>query len=418
MSGDVACYWEKQGADKLCAVHCINALLQGPHVSEVDLARHAHDLDAQERMLLAGAHAAESANVDATGNFSIGVLEAALKAHGYRCLNAQHPDIADSIRRNPSSEAGYICNSHAREHWFTIRKVKGRWWDLDSLKHAPQSIGDISLADFLETTRSQGFSIFVVRKSRSEGEDPGGGQVAELPEPLPGAYGARCHSNQHYLTLAKIDALTRAGEEKEQREADEARRIAGGDVGDGDDGGPSGPAFTVVAPADKRKQDTDWKSLGEGRSLGGGGGGAAADGADDPELQAVLRASALEAAQSSGAAATAVPEEPAAGTPGTTTIQVRLPNAKRLQRRFLLEEHTLDQLLAWVERTSVEDASLGMPILTACEAYALMKRVIPGGQLKIERSGGLVRIAGEDAGGRTLKDAGFQTGGEALTLQT
>ena len=28
-------YWEKQGSDKLCGVHCINSLLQGPFFNEV-----------------------------------------------------------------------------------------------------------------------------------------------------------------------------------------------------------------------------------------------------------------------------------------------------------------------------------------------------------------------------------------------
>lgn len=411
--GEVVCYWEQQGADNLCAVHSINALLQGPFVSEVDLGRHAAELDAKERALLQGAHTGESTNVDATGNFSLGTIEEALKARGYRCVNAQHPDVAEAVRRDPSSEVGYICNSHAREHWFTIRRVKGRWWDLDSKKAAPQGISDAYLAEFLERTRSQGFTIFVVRDAKSAG----GGGAVELPEPLPGAYAARLYGNQHYLSAAQIEALKKAAAEKEAREAEEAQRIAGGEDGGGDDGGVAGPSFTVIAPADKRKQETDWGSLGAGQSLSAG---RAAEGADDAELQAALRASALEAAQSSGAAAAAsaaVPEEPAAGTAGVTTVQVRLPNSKRLQRRFLLEEHTVDQLLAWVELSSVEDASLGLPVLTACEAYALMKRIIPGGQLKIERSGGLARIAGEEAGGRTLKEAGFQTGGEALTLQ-
>ena len=28
-------YWEKQGTDRLCGVHCINSLLQGPFYDEV-----------------------------------------------------------------------------------------------------------------------------------------------------------------------------------------------------------------------------------------------------------------------------------------------------------------------------------------------------------------------------------------------
>mmetsp|Transcript_105173 Transcript_105173/g.264940 ORF Transcript_105173/g.264940 Transcript_105173/m.264940 type:complete len:125 (+) Transcript_105173:2-376(+) len=118
-----------------------------------------------------------------------------------------------------------------------------------------------------------------------------------------------------------------------------------------------------------------------------------------------------------GGATVAVPEEPAEGTAGVTRIQVRLPSGKRLQRRFSNGEHTVEQLFIWLERSSVEDASLGLPVLSAVEAYSIMKRIIPGGQMKIERAGGIAQIGGEPAGGKTLKEAGFETGGEALTLQ-
>lgn len=412
MSGDVACYWEKQGGDRLCAVHCVNSLLQGPHFTEVDLGKFAQDLDVQERALLGGA-AGESTNVDASGNFSIGVIMEALKKRGYQCYNTTHPAIADSMRRNPGAEAGFICNSHAREHWFTIRRVKGKWWNLDSLKHSPESIGDVYLAEFLHATQQQGFTIFVVRDA-SSGDSPEGSKAAELPECLPGAYSGRLWGNQFFLTAPKIEELKKRGAEGESREAAEAQRIGGGDGGGDGGDGEAGPSFTMIAPADKRKpQETDWKSLGGGQSLGGG----SSSGMDDPELQAALRASALEAVQGSDAAtAVQIPEEPATGTPGITTIQVRLPNGKRLQRRFLVGEHTVEQLCAFVEKSSVEDASLGLPVLTA-QAYSLMKRVIPGGQLKIEREGGSTKIKAEEAGAKTLKEVGFETGGEALTLQ-
>jgi ataxin-3 len=38
-------YWEKQDStDKLCALHCVNSLLQGPYFSEVDLAEIAQEV--------------------------------------------------------------------------------------------------------------------------------------------------------------------------------------------------------------------------------------------------------------------------------------------------------------------------------------------------------------------------------------
>jgi hypothetical protein len=37
----------------LCGKHCLNALLQGPHVTEVDMMKIAQELDEQERLVMA-----------------------------------------------------------------------------------------------------------------------------------------------------------------------------------------------------------------------------------------------------------------------------------------------------------------------------------------------------------------------------
>ncbi|MCI37602.1 ataxin-3, partial [Trifolium medium] len=68
-------YHERQES-KLCALHCVNTLLQGPYFSEVELAAHASDLDHRERqmMMLPAQSAANgyfSHNVALDGNFSI-----------------------------------------------------------------------------------------------------------------------------------------------------------------------------------------------------------------------------------------------------------------------------------------------------------------------------------------------------------
>ena len=45
-------YFEKQGQDMLCGLHCINVLLQGPMFDEVQLAAIAIQLDQEEQALL------------------------------------------------------------------------------------------------------------------------------------------------------------------------------------------------------------------------------------------------------------------------------------------------------------------------------------------------------------------------------
>ncbi|KAJ8494287.1 hypothetical protein OPV22_016008 [Ensete ventricosum] len=78
-------YHEMQES-KLCAVHCVNTVLQGPFFSELDLAALASDLDQTERqMMLEGAghggassgdfYSEVSHNVSMNGDFSIQVLE-------------------------------------------------------------------------------------------------------------------------------------------------------------------------------------------------------------------------------------------------------------------------------------------------------------------------------------------------------
>ena len=63
---------QQEGA--LCAQHCLNALLQGPFFTPVDLSNHAHALDAEERAHGARAAATASANMDDTGFFSVQVV--------------------------------------------------------------------------------------------------------------------------------------------------------------------------------------------------------------------------------------------------------------------------------------------------------------------------------------------------------
>lgn len=63
---------------KLCAVHCVNTVLQGPFFSEFDLAALASDLDCKERQVMLPALSSsaadfESHNVSLDGDFSIQV---------------------------------------------------------------------------------------------------------------------------------------------------------------------------------------------------------------------------------------------------------------------------------------------------------------------------------------------------------
>ncbi|KAJ0987854.1 hypothetical protein J5N97_006210 [Dioscorea zingiberensis] len=116
---------------KLCAVHCVNTVLQGPFFSEIDLAALASDLDRRERqMMLEGGDGGlsgdffseDSHNVSMGGDFSIQVLQKALEVWDLQVIPLDSP-IAEPSKYDPELESAFICHLH--NHWFCIRKGSG-----------------------------------------------------------------------------------------------------------------------------------------------------------------------------------------------------------------------------------------------------------------------------------------------------
>ncbi|EEF34497.1 ataxin-3 homolog [Ricinus communis] len=159
-------YHEVQEA-KLCAVHCVNTVLQGPFFSEFDLAALASDLDCKERqmMQMGGSStgdflSVESHNVSLDGDFSIQVLEKALEVWDLQVIPLNSP-VAEPAQIDPDLENAFICHLH--DHWFCIRKVNGEWYNFDSLYAAPEHLSKFYLAAYLDSLKSSGWSIFLVR---------------------------------------------------------------------------------------------------------------------------------------------------------------------------------------------------------------------------------------------------------------
>ncbi|EFJ19780.1 hypothetical protein SELMODRAFT_6003, partial [Selaginella moellendorffii] len=162
-------YHETQES-KLCAVHCLNAVLQGPYFSELELAAIARDLDQSERdvMLESGggdAHSPDylrfvseaSSNVALDGNFSIQVLQRALAALDLKCLPLTSPELATAT----TEIAAYICNLH--DHWFALRRIGAQWYNFNSLLPAPQHLSSFYASAFLDSLKNEGWSIFAVQ---------------------------------------------------------------------------------------------------------------------------------------------------------------------------------------------------------------------------------------------------------------
>jgi len=374
-------YWEKQGQDKLCAVHCLNSLLQGPVFTVGDLARAAQKLDDQEAAVLGGKREAESQNVDASGNFSIQVMNAVLADKNFSPVSYERPDVRAQVMADPTKMDGYICNSHRRAHWFAMRRIGNQWFDLDSLKHAPKLISDFQVALFIESTLQDGFSLFVL-------------QGRALPEPLPHAYGPPAR-HQFWLNGAQIADLARQGGEDEKREMDNAQRVADGGGTNDDGDGP--PKSYLQNPREQPK--TDWsKMTGGGRSLGGGPPAQAAPVEMDADLAAAI------AMSIAGAKDSVEPplDEPAEGI-AACTIQARLPNGQKIQRKFPLDGG-FRQILVWIEHATVSDPALGTNLLGS--NYSL---VYGYPRVKAECKGGVVKVGGEDKSAQSLTDAKFGT---------
>ncbi|KAL0555631.1 hypothetical protein IC582_009585 [Cucumis melo] len=151
---------------KLCAVHCVNTVLQGPFFSEFDLAALASDLDRKERqMMLSGSTTGdflseESHNVSLDGDFSIQVLQKALEVWDLQVIPLNSP-VAEPAQIDPQLENAFIC--HLQDHWFCIRKVNGEWYNFDSLYAAPQHLSKFYLSAYLDSLKGFGWSIFIVR---------------------------------------------------------------------------------------------------------------------------------------------------------------------------------------------------------------------------------------------------------------
>jgi hypothetical protein len=217
--GTIMIYWEPQVAG-LCGQHCVNTvspcfvafcfsfafvlvahrllfsfpfppfsllqLLQFPAVSAADLAEIAQGLDAKERVAMAeqGVESADfikflgedSGNVAGDGNFSVQVLSEALSVWNLEVVSVTSPD-AKEAKQNPLAQVFFCFFYSGRSltvfknafilnlgsHWFSVRKIGGVFWNLNSLnKGGPEEISDFYLALLFDTLMQEGYSIFVV----------------------------------------------------------------------------------------------------------------------------------------------------------------------------------------------------------------------------------------------------------------
>ncbi|KAJ7384976.1 Ataxin-3 [Desmophyllum pertusum] len=215
-----AIFHEKQeGA--LCAQHCLNALLQGPYLTPVDLADIATQLDEDERERMAEGDVTSqdyqeflkqpSSNMDDSGFFSIQVICNALRVWSIELIPFLSPE-AKQARDQPQNQRAFICN--LQQHWLTIRKLGHQWFNLNSLLSKPELITETYLSLFLTQLQTEGYSIFVVMGKLPESEAD---QLLRLcpakPEKKPPKATSHKFVNKSDLTAA-LQQATVGGEDK------------------------------------------------------------------------------------------------------------------------------------------------------------------------------------------------------------
>ena len=154
-------YFEKQSDDRLCGMHCINSLLQGPFFDIISLSEIGIELDKKEQSLL-GIQNSNNNNVDLSGNYNIQVLTQALNGLGCEVVGLKTHEAISLLELNQNFEA-LIFNSST--HWFSIRKINGIWFNLNSTNEypGPEIISDFYLGAFIQGAEDIGYTNFLVK---------------------------------------------------------------------------------------------------------------------------------------------------------------------------------------------------------------------------------------------------------------
>eukprot|EP00933_Yihiella_yeosuensis_P062449 TRINITY_DN65406_c0_g1_i1.p1 TRINITY_DN65406_c0_g1~~TRINITY_DN65406_c0_g1_i1.p1 ORF type:complete len:355 (+),score=105.09 TRINITY_DN65406_c0_g1_i1:75-1139(+) len=149
-------YHEKQ-IGSLCALHCVNNLLQGPMFDEWNFRQVAQELDREEARLMGGQNL-DYGNARMDGFFNVQVVQAVLERAGYT-VNALTGEAGKTPE--PTKETAFILNK--REHWFSLRRIGREWFDLNSCLKVPRHYNDADLRFHIGDAVKEGYSVFVVR---------------------------------------------------------------------------------------------------------------------------------------------------------------------------------------------------------------------------------------------------------------
>ena len=152
-------YFEKQSDDRLCGLHCLNNLLQGPFLDIVTISQIGMQLDKEESSLTG---VQSQNNVDDSGNYSVQVLERALEMFGAKLKLLKKRQAISYVEGDGNNVEALIFNSST--HWYSIRKINGIWFNLNSTNElpGPEIISDFYLSAFIQGAEDIGYTNFLV----------------------------------------------------------------------------------------------------------------------------------------------------------------------------------------------------------------------------------------------------------------
>mmetsp|Transcript_18813 Transcript_18813/g.51549 ORF Transcript_18813/g.51549 Transcript_18813/m.51549 type:complete len:435 (+) Transcript_18813:52-1356(+) len=370
-------YHERQEA-LLCGQHALNNLWQSPTWTAGDLAQVAHRLDAMELKMLAEDKdrpsnlVFESQNVDAQGNFSIQVLQTVLQQqmnltshndsshsgsnHNNTLLHYTPQLVTQYGFKDVTDFQGFLL--HKSDHWFAIRRVAGRFFDLNSMHSAPAPISHFSLGKTVDHYQGEGYTVFCVPQGL-----PNTGHEGDYAPAV--GMGGHWHPMKEALQNT-VERVKKQGHE-EMYQQEQARAAAA-------QGDTSALNNQNNNNNNKKKHKTDpWQQLsGAGMRLDGkttttsgtfGGSTNFAEGlTEEEQLQLALQLSVAAAAEQPTDTTTAttttngnnedatmtLPDEPPANAANVCRVQFRFPNNHQRQvRRFDRNQDTVAVLFAY-----------------------------------------------------------------------
>lgn len=310
-------YHERQEA-LLCGQHALNNLIQTQTFTPMALAEIAHQLDQMELNYMSQGNeggvqskdyinriAEGSGNVDESGNFSIEVLRSALLSNFDLTLaNA----LQETIRTQEiTSFDGFICNRAS--HWFAIRKINDRFWNLNSTAEKPELISHFRLAAEIELLQQSGYSVFVVM------------EVGRLPHPATTREEADARgSDGSWWSESELINGTAKGVHVNHWTRD--------NVGTGmrlDGKSAAMAAVETAIPITNGVLNLDAMT-------------------EEEMLQMALQASVEQESQKQRGGSeeedVELPLEPSPDVDGVVRLQFRLPDGKKVQRRFMKDDST------------------------------------------------------------------------------